>query len=399
VKRREFMQRCAALGATVPFFAFLEACAEERGDRYSDFDVNFNGRVTIVGAGAAGLAAAYILDRYAIDFEVLEARPRIGGRVMRAPDFADFPIDLGAEWIHENPSILAELIDDRQVEGAIDVVPYTFERLSTYNNGRLRSHNWAGNYYGEYKFKSTTWFGFLENYIAAPILDRVHLRSAVTEVDYSGNQVTLLTEDGARYESDRVILTAPVAVMRAGLIGFEPALPAAKIQAFDSVTVPDGIKAFFEFSQRFYPDVVLDGGLLGATSRDHLLYDAAYLKESDRLILGVFSVGERASRYTGLADEDIAQLLLSEMDEVFDGKASRYHVKHVVQNWSAEPYSRGAYSTGFSGGASPVINQLRAPVNERLFFAGEALSKEHWATVHGAMQSGYGAVKTLLALA
>ena len=65
MNRREFMARCAALSASVPFLSFLEACATE-GGLYDNFTVNFTGRVTIVGAGAPGLAAGCILNRYGI---------------------------------------------------------------------------------------------------------------------------------------------------------------------------------------------------------------------------------------------------------------------------------------------------------------------------------------------
>ncbi|MFT6399732.1 MAG: monoamine oxidase [Bradymonadia bacterium] len=396
MNRREFLRSCAVLGAGGPFFGFLAACADDVLGKYSNFEVNFTGRVTVVGAGAAGLAAAYILDRYGIDFEVLEANDRIGGRVKRTSDFADFPIDLGAEWIHTNPNILAQLIDDPTVSASIEVVPYSVQRLSNYNNGRLRQQNWGGNFYSEYKFKHTTWFGFLEEYIAAPIIDRVQLNSPVTRVDYSGDRIRLTTDSGAEFESDRVVLTVPVAVYRDGLIEFSPALPNAKTEAFEDVTIPDGMKAFFEFSERFYPDLVLNGGLLGATSADHLYYDAAFRKESSRNVLGIFSVGERTSRYATLTDEELGELLLSELDEVFDGKASRYYLNHIVQNWTAEPYIRGAYTADHRGDETAVINALKEPVDGRLYFAGEAMSLESWATVHGAMESAYAVVESLL---
>ena len=59
----------------------------------------------VVGAGAAGLTAAYdLFFEDNVKVKVLEASDRIGGRLKRAPDeFADFPIDLGGEWIHTDP--------------------------------------------------------------------------------------------------------------------------------------------------------------------------------------------------------------------------------------------------------------------------------------------------------
>ncbi len=56
-------------------------------------------RVVIVGAGIAGLAAASRLTAAGIDYVVLEARDRIGGR-LHTIDLAGTPVDLGGSWIH-----------------------------------------------------------------------------------------------------------------------------------------------------------------------------------------------------------------------------------------------------------------------------------------------------------
>ena len=138
MERREFLARCAAFAGSVPFFAFLQGCAKSTGGLYDNFEVNFSGKVLVIGAGAAGLAAGYILDRYGVDFEILEAGPEIGGRTKRLDGFADFPIDLGAEWIHTDPSILAELIDDTSVDASIEVVFSVPEAAHEQLEGYLR---------------------------------------------------------------------------------------------------------------------------------------------------------------------------------------------------------------------------------------------------------------------
>src|SRR5690349_24125336 len=67
--------------------------------------------VIVVGAGAAGLAAASHLSRNGKSVCVLEARDRIGGRVLTVrPRGAAIPLELGAEFIHgESPAIFEQL--------------------------------------------------------------------------------------------------------------------------------------------------------------------------------------------------------------------------------------------------------------------------------------------------
>lgn len=396
MKRRDFLKRCAALGVSMPFFSFLEGCATEVGGRYDNFEVNFSGHVTIIGAGAAGLAAGYILDRYGVPFEILEAAPVMGGRVRRSVLFEEFPVDLGAEWLHAHPGLLAELVDDTSVDATVDLVRYSPDSLSIWAGGRLRQMNWATNFYGEYKFKRTTWFGFLEEFIAAGIQDRIVYDSPVTEVHYSDDRTSVVTRDGVEYETDRILVTVPVKILQGDTITFQPALPSYKQAAIDAVQIPHGIKVFIEFAERFYPDLTGVGALLGDEALNKIYYDAAFRKEAERNVLALFWVSDRAEAYTQLSDDEVIDAVLAELDEIFDGKASRHYVRHVVQNWTAEEFIGGAYTFGHTGDAYRVIRDLSRPINSRLYFAGEATDQENWATVHGAMQSGYAAVERLL---
>ena len=56
--------------------------------------------VLVLGAGAAGLAAAVTLAEGGVDVGVLEARDRIGGRVFTLEEPGEEPIELGAEFVH-----------------------------------------------------------------------------------------------------------------------------------------------------------------------------------------------------------------------------------------------------------------------------------------------------------
>ena len=67
---------------------------------------DYSGKVIIIGAGASGLAAAKVLEKNNIDYTILEATNRYGGRLKKDTTLADFPIDIGAEWIHSNPKVL-----------------------------------------------------------------------------------------------------------------------------------------------------------------------------------------------------------------------------------------------------------------------------------------------------
>ena len=398
ITRKEFLEKAIALGISLPVMSMLMASCSKEADLFPNIDVNFSGDIIIIGAGAAGLTAGYLLDKYNIDFQIIEASSTFGGRLKRSTDFADFPIDLGAEWIHDDPSILARLISDPSINANVELIPYSPDTVYNWKDGKLKKQNWGANFYSEYKFKDISWFGFFEKYIASGILDKIVYNSPINEINYSNNRVMIKNIDGDVFEADKVLITTPIKILQEESISFIPSLSNSKINAINSINMPDGLKVFIEFSERFYPDILFTGSLLSEVSAgDKVYYDAAFRKNSNRNIMGLFTVDEKASVFTSLAnDSEIIEAVLKELDTIFNGQASRYYIKHVVQNWSKEPYIQGSYSIEFQNDQADTINRLIAPVEHKLYFAGEAMSLDNGATVHGASETGYSAVELML---
>ena len=75
------------------------------------------------------------------------------------------------------------------------------------------------------------------------------------------------------------------------------------------------------------------------------IYDAAYGQNLKRNTLGLFSVGTGSLPYRQLSDNELKEYMLQELDELFDGKASRYYLQHISQNWDKDPFAKGVYLT------------------------------------------------------
>ena len=73
--------------------------------------------VIILGAGAAGLAAAQVLSAKGYSILILEARDRIGGRILtlRDPAFGA-PVELGAEFIHGRPEVTWKMVREANLK-------------------------------------------------------------------------------------------------------------------------------------------------------------------------------------------------------------------------------------------------------------------------------------------
>ena len=67
------------------------------------------------------------------------------------------------------------------------------------------------------------------------------------------------------------------------------------------------------------------------------------------------------------------------------------------QDWTTDPFIRGAYSYPNLSATSDTRKRVAEPVADQLYFAGEATNTNgHHATVHGAVESGYNAAVALI---
>jgi len=382
MNRRAFFELCGLLGIGVPLQTALS---------FAKAQSNSIDKVIIVGAGAAGLTAGYFLKQLGIDFTILEASSTHGGRMKRTIEFADFPIPLGAEWLHVERGVLDEIVNDEAVEVAIQTTAYNPELdFGLYEGFKI---NVSEFFEIDQKFINATWYDFFDQYIVPSIKGNISFNQVVESVDYSSENIVVKTADQT-YSADKVIITAPIKMLQMGAISFLPELPQAKQNAIKSVTVWDGCKAFIEFSEKFYPAFTAFE-TIPASAGQKLYYDAAYGQNSKQNILGLFAVGTDAQTYIRRENNNLIEYILSELDEIFEGKASSSYVKHIFQNWNAEPFARAAYIYDAENWRS--VRTLGESVEDKLYFAGDAYTTgEDWSSVHTAARSAIRAIKELL---
>ena len=355
----------------------------------------FSGKVIIVGAGASGLAAAKKLEEEGISYQILEATDNVGGRIQKNENFADFPIDLGAEWIHEDKSILNYLINQPGSEPNVQTILYqpmnaqevVGNTISQISNQDMVDY--YANYITEYKFKNTTWYDFIDANFAQIVEQNIIYNSKVSTIDYSGGKVILTTEDGTEYEADKVILTVSVGALKSNAITFIPSLPSEKITAMQDVEFLPGFKLFMKFSDQFYPDVIT----CQTSSGEKTYYDVAYGKGANDHVLGLLSTGISAESYYLLNDPNtIVDSVLQELDGYFSGLASQYYLgAYIYQDWGQQTYTQGTWTSDFQA-ASDV---LMAPLIDKVYFAGETYNA-HGITPHNGFYIIRGSVQSAI---
>lgn len=387
--RKEFIKICSLLGISIPLQPLL---AKSYQTDYNHITSNkFEGKVLIIGAGAAGLTAAYKLFQKGIDFQILEASSSYGGRMKTAVDFVDFPIPLGAEWLHVERSIFSKIVNKPNINLDFTTKSYTSEDYGLYLGEEVSMEDIGFDI--DQKFIGFSWLDFFKKYLIPSIEDTLLYNQVVKSINYTTDKIIVKTSKDI-FTADKVILTTPVKMLKNNAIEFTPQLPEDKRKAINKATVWDGFKAFIEFSEKFYPTAI---GFKTSPrkSGQKMYYDASYGQNSKRHVLGLFTVGSGTLPYKQLSDSELIKYILNELDEIFDGKASSNYIKHISQNWNKEPFINGAYV--YDHESWRTVRELGKSVHNKIFFAGTAYTDgSDWGSVHSAANSAIRAVNELL---
>ena len=359
---------------------------------------DFDGNVIIVGAGAAGLAAAKILEQNNINYTILEATNRYGGRLKKDTTLADFPIDIGAEWIHSVPITLNVLKGKNGTQIDEELIPYRLENTARWNGKEYKivstwENNFRYNFMPESKFKNTTWYDFVNDNIAKNVKDKIKFNSPVTSIDYSKKEVIVTTSNGEKHQAEKVLVTVSIGVLKSNIIAFNPELGPKKKEAIESISFEPGFKVIMKFKEKFYPDAVG----IKVKNGEKVFYDMAFKKDAKSHILGFLCKGEEAKKYYSLGSEKkIISKIITELNEIFDGKASQNYLhEYRYENWSQYEFTKGTWTQAFQEKKS-TLNILNQSLDQKVYFSGEINDPYKQMGVPGAILSGYYNIDKLL---
>jgi monoamine oxidase len=174
-------------------------------------------------------------------------------------------------------------------------------------------------------------------------------------------------------------------------IRFQPALP-AKVDAAAGLPLGLADKVMLALDE---PDTLpKDGNLRGATMRTAM--GSFHLRPFGQPCIEGFFGGRFAQKLEDAGPGAIAQQSIDEIAALL-GNNYRRKLKPLSESrWSHDPFARGSYSHALPGHAGDRAI-LAAPVDDRLFFAGEATSPNFFSTAHGARDSGERAAKEVMA--
>jgi monoamine oxidase len=413
----------------------------------------------IIGAGVAGLAAWRELHSAGLTPVVLEARDRIGGRILSDRSTTS-PVELGAEFIHGKPKVIWSILEkahlkvnecpdarlvstedglrqcpaywkiiekvDKQIDpsrelaydqflAAADASP--FEKLVAksyvegFNAARAEMISATAiaigdraEIDGQRQFRVSGGYRSLVDWLAADLRSKLlHLRTAVREIRWQRGHVEAVADnpDGqVTFSAARLIVTAPLGVLQAppgapGAIQFVPSLP-QKETAIRRLEVGHAVKLLICFTERFWE---IHGRFAFVISFDRQMPVWWTQEPLTSNVLTGWAGGPAAERLIGLPPEELLDRAVQSLARIF-AKSRRWLRERVARihyhDWSHDPFSRGAYSYPKVGGME-AAEALAEPVDDTIFFAGEATDfRGASGTVHAAVDSGISAAQKIV---
>ena len=246
-----------------------------------------------------------------------------------------------------------------------------------------------------YALKNKTMLSILEAKFA-PVMGKVKMGTQVKVVEYQGNKVRLTDQNGKIWEADRVVLTVPLKILQDGDITFNPGLPSTKKDAIEHIGMGAGMKAIFKFSQNFWKGILAPnlGSVIGYNEVPEIW--ATNYGRGETPVLTAFIMGEKAEQFSSQGSS-AAGTILAHLDNIFasGNVASQSLLENgsYIMDWTKAPFIKGAYSYPIVGGGLIFRKELASPIDDRIFFAGEATHfKGHSGTVHGAIETGIRAI-------
>lgn len=403
--------------------------------------------VAIIGAGVAGLAAARILSSAGVRVCILEARGRIGGRIHTIRDsLLPVPVELGAEFVHGRPDQIWRIVNAAHLtvcdvtgdhwrfaggrlqlsNDSFSELDEVFKRMNDAPEQSFQSFIESQDFAPDVKAWATAYVeGFnaahkervsirwlAEEERAADAIDGdrmfrivdgydrvprwlyqgapIHLNTVVESLQWRRGHVEISTRSSGTFTAERAVITAPLGVLKAGAIQFDPE-PEGLPDTLGRMEMGNAVRITLRFREPFWERRDELWNLSFIHSQDEWMPTFWTTTPVRAPVLVGWAAGPFADKYAGHDGHFVAERALASLARLLD--IGRSTIEDLVQgwhihDWGADPFARGAYSyVTAAGTGAPAL--LGTPVGDTLYFAGEAASTEgHAGTVHGAIATG-----------
>lgn len=215
----------------------------------------------------------------------------------------------------------------------------------------------------------------------------------VSEVRWGGAKVQLVTAQKV-WQADQVVVTVPLGVLKQQQPRFIPDLPPAKREAIDKLGMGVLNKCYLRFASPFWPKDVDWLEYLPSRHGEWTEWVSLLRTTNIPVLLG-FNAADRGLAIESFSDTQIVDSAMATLRRIF-GDDIPEPQSYQITRWAADPFSYGSYSFNAVGSTPAMRKTLAAPLDQQVFFAGEATETDYFGTAHGAYLSGVAAAREIL---
>jgi monoamine oxidase len=202
-----------------------------------------------------------------------------------------------------------------------------------------------------------------------------------------GSRVGVETTNGT-LAAHAAVVTASTGVLGSGAIGFDPPLPDEVLDAIAGVPLGIVDKIGLAFARDVFGGIDPNSSVTKGhdTQRPTLVLS----RFAEQPQANVFVWDDLAIELESRGPAALIDHAKSYVGELFGTDAAAAITNAVVHPWGTDPWALGSYSIALPGRAG-AHSLLATPLDNKVFFAGEAVSELSYGTLHGAYLSGQAA--------
>ena len=387
--RREFIKKSIllSLGAS-----YIISCDDnDMIDSANESDGNDNNKkVIIIGAGISGLVAGYDLTIAGYDVTILEARDRIGGRVLtiRSPFSNNHYVEGGAARIKPNHDLTIAYANHFNL--TLDPFYATSGDYVDFSNGNrtiIDNTTYLNTSYGSTMRKNYLKIrggsDQLTNAFAnsSELSNKIYLNHAVTSITQNSDNVIVDTGVN-QFQADRVLCTVPLTVLNK--INFTPNLSSEKQSAMNGgFRYAPATRIYIQFKNRFWENESLNGW--GNSDVPEEIWQPSWDMSGNTGVLMSYLRWSAAEDMDTLNDDERNNSILNRWENIFDGSINNFDTG-VSKSWALDEWSKGAWASPTTS-QNETLDESISQIEGRVHFAGEHASNDRgW--MQGALFSG-----------
>lgn len=290
--------------------------------------------VVVIGAGASGLYAAVRLQEHGLSVVVLEARDRVGGRLLSAT-VPGGSVDLGATWFWSNEPRINSLIASSDLTS----FPQHTAGDMMFQEDNAGVRRMDGNQLDSPSGRVASGMQSLAELLATQLSKAtIHLDAPVASVSVAADVATVTTRSGGSFTASHVVLALPpaLAIESIELNGAVSSVDAVSdlvtgLARATPVWMGSTVKVVAVYEQPFWREAGLAGAAFSYVGPMREIHDMSGPDGSPAALFGFCSLDVGADAPT--VDDVVAQFA-----ELF-GEQALSPTNVFVMDWRSEPFT------------------------------------------------------------